>query len=215
MQPIGSAIAMDQNTRPYFSFRFHLEGVTVNCGSSFTVMGNSKHGFDANGNQIIAPRDLTRGFRCIGTNNFYYSTYEHTVGNSAFVGTGSACGQDFDDSFPSTGATWELNEYIIFYITINNVSPVVEPSWTRDWVGVKAFLHTNYITNTATTCCTGACNLCSDCCSSWCCSGTELQWIRSQFYIGYGEGMDTGSPLFEDGVTLTALTEYINEETEL
>lgn len=117
---------MDANTRPYVFFRFYLEGVTVNCGSSYTVMGNSNYGLDANGNPTVIPsRDLTRGFRCLGTNSFYYSTYEHTVGNSAFVGTGSACGQGFHESFPSVGGTLDAGEFIVFYITVNNIAPVV------------------------------------------------------------------------------------------
>ena len=117
---------MDANTGPFVFFRFYLEGVTVNCGSSYTVMGNSNYGLDANGNPtVIASRDLTRGFRCLGTNSFYYSTYEHTVGNSAFVGTGNACGQQFGESFPSVGSTLDDGEFIVFYITVNNISPVV------------------------------------------------------------------------------------------
>jgi hypothetical protein len=91
MEPIGSAITLETNNRPYFSFRFTIEGVNVNCGTSFTVMGNSKKGIEAS--TRWADRDLTRGFRCIGPNNFYYSTYEHTIDNSPFVGTTSACRQ--------------------------------------------------------------------------------------------------------------------------
>ena len=162
---------MDSNFRPYFSFRFTLEGVNINCGSSMSVMGNSKHGIEAIPNRL-ADRDLTRGFKCIGPNNFYYSTYEHTVANSLFVGTTSACRQQFDDSFPLVGDVWELGEYIVFYITINTFSAVVEPSWTRDWIGLKAFLHTNYITRGSTSCCTGGCGTCCGMFTCPCCDGT-------------------------------------------
>jgi hypothetical protein len=117
---------MNINDRPYVHFRFYLEGIAVNCGSSFTVMGNSNYGLDANGNPtIIASRDLTRGFRCLGHNSFYYSTYEHTVGNSPFLGTGSACRQQFTDSFPSVGDSLDPGEFIVFYITVNTILPIV------------------------------------------------------------------------------------------
>ncbi len=89
-------------------------------------MGNSNYGLDANGNPTIASRDLTRGFRCLGHNSFYYSTYEHTLGNSAALGiTSSPCGQGFHESFPSVGGTLDAGEFIVFYITVNNISPVV------------------------------------------------------------------------------------------
>jgi hypothetical protein len=113
---------MDGGTRAYFTFRFILEGVTVNCGTSMSVKGNSIWGIQGN----LGQKDLTRGFSCIGTNHFHYSTYEHTQANAAATGlTSSTVGQQFYDSFPSVGVTWDLNEYIIFYITINTLTPAV------------------------------------------------------------------------------------------
>ena len=41
IQPLVS-LTVIENSHAYYSFRFYLEGINVNCGSTYSVFGNSK-----------------------------------------------------------------------------------------------------------------------------------------------------------------------------
>jgi hypothetical protein len=79
------------------------------------------------------------------------------------------------------GAVFQSTETITLTIGMNVAA--TDPSWTREWVGVKVFLLNSYLSYT--------------CCDNW---------LRYKNFKGYGEGFLTRQSLFTSGVTVSALS---------